>query len=984
MPFASRRLPIVFVMSLVLLWGGVGLLLLLERDRVMQQAERDVANLALAFEEQSYWVLSSVDNLLHAARAEYESDPGRFDVAAFLREHPLPAGFSVQMSVVGSDGYLLMSSLGMGPDARITNYLDRPHVIVHAHKDTGQIFVGAPIVGRLSGKWSLPISIRVNDREGRFAGVITLAVDPFYLSGYYRRLDLGAEGVVSILGTDGMLRARSTPPSSPDGPAGLGRTLNSMPVAHLTEKSPAAVMMQVSDIDGIARVTAMRRVRSYPLVATVGRGVEEVLRPWWSLVWRAVGAAGLASLGLGGLFWMLCGEARQRLQQAHGMAEANRRLRLAEQVAMVGHWRLEIAGRHLTWSDEVYRIHGLSKEQFQPTLEKAMIAYHPDDRGRVRELVATAMQTGSSYEIALRVVRPDGEIRHVVTRGVVEFAPDGRPQALFGALIDVTDRTHQEEALLAARREAEAAARAKTDFLATVSHELRTPLNAVIGFADLLLTADLPEAERRRYIRLQAEAGRTLLTVINDVLDFSKIDAGHLALEEVATDTVGVLLTCVELIRPMVQEKGLNLQVDLAPDLPPWLLLDPTRVRQVLLNLLNNATKFTQAGSVSLTASVLHDTMGGDRLRFNVADTGIGIPPDRQAHLFEPFHQADASTARRYGGTGLGLAICRRLIGLMGGQIGFSSEVGRGSLFWVEIPLRPTDPPAHAPMLPTPGAGEGAAPARPLHVLVAEDLPVNQILVRAILERAGHRVDIAVDGHAALDAVQRQTYDLILMDVQMPGMDGLEATRAIRALPSAAGRIPIVALTANALASEVERCRKAGMNDHVAKPIEAEHLLATLSRWSQRIDSAAAADMSAGDGDAGRGEEGAARATPRPVTLSADVQAQLETLMGRGALLPMMQELASTLRTRLSVALDPATPLDVVRTHSHATVSLAGNFGLMELSAAARALEQAIDNGGDRAAVTHLREGLAPVARQALSALAARIGELSAPLPSGD
>ncbi|WP_445376299.1 ATP-binding protein [Niveispirillum fermenti] len=971
-------MPLVFLISLALLWSGVGFLLLLERDRVMEQAERDVANLALAFEEQSYWVLSSVDNLLHTAKAEYEGDPGGFDIPVFLREHALPAGFSVQMSIVGADGYLLMSSLGMGPDARITNYLDRPHIIVHAHQDTGRIFIGAPIVGRLSGKWSLPISIRVNDGQGRFAGVITLAADPFYLSGYYRRLDLGAEGAVSILGTDGILRARSTPSASPDGPAGLGRTLNSMPVARLTEQAPAAVLEQVSDLDGIERVTAMRRIRSYPLVATVGRGVDEVLRPWWSLVWRAVGAAGLASLGLTGLFWMLCREAQQRLRQDRDIAEANRLLRLAEQVAMVGHWRLEIASRRLTWSDEVYRIHGLSKDLFQPTLEKALTAYHPDDRGRVRELVASAMQTGSSYEIALRVVRPDGEIRHVVTRGVVEFGSGDRPMALFGALIDVTDRTHQEEALLAARREAEAAARAKTDFLATVSHELRTPLNAVIGFADLLLTADLPEAERRRYIRLQAEAGRTLLTVINDVLDFSKIDAGHLALEEVATDTVGVLLTCAELVRPMAQEKGLNLQVDLAPDLPPWLLLDPTRVRQVLLNLLNNATKFTQAGSVSLTAGVLHDPIGGDRLRFTVADTGIGIPQDRQAHLFEPFHQADASTARRYGGTGLGLAICRRLIGLMGGQIGFSSEVGRGSLFWVEIPLRPTEPPAHAPMLPTPGAGEATAPGRPLHVLVAEDLPVNQILVRAILERAGHRVDIAVDGQAALDAVQRQSFDLILMDVQMPGMDGLEATRAIRALPSAVGRIPIVALTANALASEVERCRKAGMNDHIAKPIEAEHLLVTLSRWSQRIHS-----VTGEPGDGGDGADVKPGGPPRLAVLSADLQAQLETLMGRGALLPMMQELISTLRTRLTVALDPATPLDVVRTHSHATVSLAGNFGLMELSATARTLEQAIDNGEDRAAVTLLLDGLAPVAERALSALTARIEELSAPLPAG-
>lgn len=955
---APRKLSLILALTLALVWGGTAALLWLERERTLDQARRDVSNLALAFEEQSFWLLSSAEQTLRRAKVEYEANPDAFNLRDFMRRHRLPDGFALQASLVRADGYLIDSTLGIGPEARITNYLDRPHVAVHVSEDTGSIFIGPPIVGRLSGKWSLPVSLRLNNPDGTLAGVALVAIDPFYLSAYFHQLDLGSDGMVNILGADGIIRARSTRSgNSGDSDVGLGQTFDDSALLAMTRNATQGVLENVSPIDGVRRLLAFRQVRTYPVYALVGQALADILAPWWSLVWRAAAAAGVASLGLVTLFQALHNESRRRRTQARDLSEANRLLRLGEQLAMVGHWRFELVTRRLTWSDEVYRIYGLAKGKFQPSMESTLAAHHPDDRARLRELVATAIQSGASYEMGLRIIRPTGEVRHVVTRGVVEFSSDGQPFALFGAVSDVTDRTAQEEALLAARREAEAAARAKTDFLATVSHELRTPLNAVIGFADLLLAADLPEVERRRYIGLQAEAGRTLLAVINDVLDFSKVDAGHLQLEEMATDTVGLLQTCAELVRPMTQEKGLTLRVDLASDLPPWLMLDPTRVRQIVLNLLNNAVKFTQAGSVTLSATAITDA-GTGLLRIAVDDTGIGIPPERQCQLFEPFHQADASTARRYGGTGLGLAICKRLVTLMGGQLGLTSEAGRGSLFWIEIPLRPTEPPNNAPALPTPGADQTETPPQPLHVLVAEDLPVNQLLVRAILERAGHRVDIAADGAAAVAAVKRIPYDLVLMDVQMPGMDGLQATRAIRTLPTAAGRIPIIALTANALPSEVERCRAAGMNDHIAKPIEASHLLATLARWSQRIGSTQhATPATASD-------------APPPV-LSHDMLAQLSSLMGEGPLDMMLREVRSTLKTRMAVVTDPATPLDEQRRQAHAMVSLAGNFGLSEMSAAARTLEQAIDDGVDAVLDSH-RTALVQAATRAQAALDAR------------
>lgn len=960
MVLASKKLALILTLALTLIWGGTGLLLWLERERTLDLARRDVANLALAFEEQSFWILSTVEQTLRSAKAEFETDPAGFDLRRFMRKHTMPEGFAVQMSVVGPDGYLIDSSLGMGPEARITNYLDRAHIAVHVARDTGGIFIGPPIVGRLSGKWSLPISLRMNNLDGSLAGIVILAIDPFYLSAYFHKLDLGDDGVVNLLGIDGIIRARSSRADNGEGDAGLGQVLDDSALMAAVQRASHGVVENVSSVDGVKRLLAFRQVRSYPVYAAVGRALDDVLTPWATLAWRAAAAAAIASLGMAALFRALALEARRRRAQARDLSEANRLLRLGEQLAMVGHWRFELSTRRLTWSDEVYRIYGLRKDRFQPTMEATLAAHHPEDRDRLRELVTTAMQSGASYEMGLRIIRPTGETRHVVTRGVVEFGGDGKPFALFGAVSDVTDRTSQEEALLNARREAEAAARAKTDFLATVSHELRTPLNAVIGFADLLLTADLPEIERRRYIGLQAEAGRTLLAVINDVLDFSKIDAGHLQLEEMPTDTVGMLQTCAELVRPMTQEKGLSLRIDLAADLPPWLMLDPTRVRQVVLNLLNNAVKFTQAGHVTLSATTIAgEGEGKGSLRIVVTDTGIGIAPERQQQLFEPFHQADASTARRYGGTGLGLAICKRLVTLMGGRLGLSSEAGRGSLFWIEIPLNPTDPPSNAPALPTPGAREEGVDARPLHILLAEDLVVNQLLVRAILERAGHRVDIAIDGAAALAAVQRTTYDLVLMDVQMPGMDGLEATRAIRALPSVAGRIPIIALTANALPSEVERCHKAGMNEHIAKPIEASHLIATLARWSQRIGPVPTTVTSP--------------VNDTNQVLSLDMLAQLESLMGAGPLATMLAEVHSTLRTRVAIILDPATPLDEQRRQAHAMVSLAGNFGLTEMSGLARNMEEAIDAGESEETLAAHRTALTESGGRALAALDERL-----------
>ncbi|KSB87557.1 hypothetical protein AS593_21050 [Caulobacter vibrioides] len=375
----------------------------------------------------------------------------------------------------------------------------------------------------------------------------------------------------------------------------------------------------------------------------------------------------------------------------------------------------------------------------------------------------------------------------------------------------------------AARARAQAAGRARTDFLATMSHEIRTPLNSVLGFAGLLAETEdgLTDAGRRK-LELIAQAGGSLATIVDDILDFSRLEAGRLDLRPEAVDPAALLADAASIIALDAQAKGLALSVE--ADLPAGddYALDPARLRQVLLNLLNNAVKFTAAGSVR--ASVRLETAypgGPERLRFTVADTGIGIAPEVQKRLFQRFSQADNSISRAFGGAGLGLAISKTLVTRMGGEIGVDSALGQGATFWFTTPAEPVCA-ADSP------APEQEAAAR---VLLVDDHPMNRELGAAMLTLAGCAVETAEDGDEAVRAAALGRFDIILMDIHMPRMDGLAAARAIRALPGPAGRAPIIALSADVMPQQIERCRQAGMVDHVAKPIQRDVLIAALNRW---------------------------------------------------------------------------------------------------------------------------------------------------------
>ncbi|HMV62411.1 MAG TPA: ATP-binding protein [Rhodocyclaceae bacterium] len=830
---------------------------------------QQLASLSLALAEQTAQTMSATDLVLDSIVAEVDAlhlhDAADLRALTrsetfhhFLKERVAGLSRADVATIVGANGEVINFTRSFPPPP--INLSDRDYFKVHLADARVGTYISVPVRNKGNGKWIFYVTRRLNDAEGRFAGLVLVGISVDQFSDFFQRIgaSLGEGASVSLSRDDFALLTRWPARENLIGERNL--TGSNYEVIHTLGKSDDVISLDSprmpEDFAPQRRMAAVRKVEHFPLILNITVSHDLVLSNWYPAVWAIGAIAGGSILALLlGTFTGLRILAR-REDDARRLRESEERYARAVRGTSDGLWDWDLVAERDYLSPRLKDMLGFGGDPAITRMDDVLSRVHPQDEPTVRKALRAQLDQHVPLDIELRVLTRGGSYRWMALRGEAERTPAGKPVRLSGTLSDITARKLAEEevlehrnhledlvdartaALSVAKEAAEAASRAKTAFLANMSHELRTPMNAIICLTHLLRRGANEPGQREKLAKITQSADH-LLEIINNVLDLSKIEAERVSLERTHFRVSDVLHQVEGLLDEKARDKCLRLTLQADPAIAELDLLgDPLRLKQVLLNLTGNAIKFTECGSVTVEAHRCGHTDEDVVIGFDVQDTGVGMSDGVLQRIFEPFEQADGSTTRRYGGTGLGLAISRHLVELMGGQITVTSTPGAGSCFsfTVHLARAPAGDGGPDVSVLTPDEAEQLLKQRyrGIRLLLAEDDLINQEVAMELLHHlTGLAVDLANDGVEAVEMARLGHYDMILMDMQMPHLDGLAATRRIRALPGV-GRTPIIAMTANAFEGDRRDCLEAGMDDFLAKPFNPGSLLQVLLRWLPR------------------------------------------------------------------------------------------------------------------------------------------------------
>jgi PAS domain S-box-containing protein len=837
----SRIIAALGILVIVAVLGGASLLLAQKHDATLLDARREADNLALALSMETSRSFETIDLLVRqrvaairaagvSTSAAFRTYASTFAIHETLKAEAASLAQVDLLSLVDADGKVINFNR-YWPIPEIS-LVDRDYYVALRKDGAQQPFISTPVQNRGSGTWTIYIARRVDGPNGEFLGLVLGGISAQYFADLYKGLSLDGDSAIVLMRQDGVLLMRR-----PYIEGQIGRNLGGGLVLKALAQGggKAGFAEDRSLVDGVLRISSARALTEFPVVVAITRTRDAVLRGWWTEAKGVMIGVALLALCVAGMVPVLFRRERDSEANVAALADSEASKRAIFENAIDGILTWDAQGRIIEFNPAAERIFGrrrgdvigrvmvdlLVPEQMRQRLVGVMRTWiERRDPGLFNRLLQTD------------AMRADGTV-FPIEAGVspIEFAGEVR---FIAHVQDISVRHQTEHQLrerekqaMSAKAEAEEAGRVKSEFLATMGHEIRSPLSGLLGVIELLRDTPMA-AEQSRMVGLVHGSAASLLCIVNDILDFSKIEAGGMMLNREPTDPREMVAATIAAIAIAAAKKGLQFTWDIATDVPACLSLDPLRLRQILVNLLQNAIKFTASGAVGLAVTRTEQPASEPVLCFAISDTGIGMTPEQRGRLFEPFTQADASTTKLFGGTGLGLTISRRLARMLGGDITVESEPNRGSVFELRLPLALAEPSVVSVEDGT--ALTDRAMLGSMHILVAEDQETNLWLIQHQLQHLGCSVTAVPSGQAALAALDDATYDLLITDCHMPEMDGVELTRRVRDREAAQGasRMPVLALSADVTQPMRERCLAAGMDDFVTKPVDLGRLRAAI------------------------------------------------------------------------------------------------------------------------------------------------------------